>query len=79
MEGEHTISWDKVPKYRIIQMVPGLMSRGQIGRKGTVVYSTLLQIVGEHGWVRRKLEKFVYFEFCKVPTELAEINLFGVL
>ena len=22
MEREHTISWDKVPKYRIIQMVP---------------------------------------------------------
>ena len=47
-------------------MVKGLMSRGRIGRKGTIVYSTVhyvrrptvhysSAIVGEQGWNCRKL------------------------
>jgi hypothetical protein len=54
-----TVSWDKIPKYRIIPMVPGL-------KPGT--------IVGEHGRLRRKLEKVCIFQILTVPTEAA-INI----
>ncbi len=40
MKREHTISWDKVPKHRIIQLLLGLMAKMPICRRGTVVYCT---------------------------------------
>ena len=40
MKREHTISWDKVPKHRIIQLLLGLMAKRPICRRGTVVYCT---------------------------------------